>query len=161
MDSYRDRGLFGHSGPCSKCGSSIYDAGYAPFRHIDGEPVCHQCQLDDREDAFVCDWCGLLDSATGWANGTTRERVCHSCVFWLEKIETPIKGRAIINGTHYVAHPRSGSPSDVLGFGGREHTIYWFDGRTMSTNDLWYQGEIPERFRDRLPDDAEFVRTEP
>jgi hypothetical protein len=28
------------------------------------------------------------------------------------------------------------------------------DGRSIKTNNLWFGGVIPERFRDRLPDNA-------
>jgi len=43
------------------------------------------------------------------------------------------------------------------GFGGRDFSIKFYDGRDIKTSNLWYQGEIPERFKEFLSDNAEFV----
>jgi len=47
-----------------------------------------------------------------------------------------------------------------LGCAGRRFWIRFFDGRTITTNNLWCQGEIPEEFREELPDNAEFYTPE-
>jgi hypothetical protein len=31
------------------------------------------------------------------------------------------------------------------------------DGEEIETNNVWHQGKVPERFRDRLPDNATMV----
>lgn len=87
------------------------------------------------------------------------QKVCHTCNFWREYVEKKDAPQiARINGTHYWSNPKTESKSQFLGFGGRLTHIRWNDGREVETNDLWYQGAIPDRFRERLPDNAIFVR---
>lgn len=47
-------------------------------------------------------------------------------------------------------------PGAFRGFSGRRFWIRFKDGSTLTTNNLWYQGKIPDEFRDELPDTAEF-----
>src|SRR5205823_2378018 len=42
------------------------------------------------------------------------------------------------------------------GFGGTRFVIEMFDGTRFVTTNLWTQGEIPDRFRHLLPDNARF-----
>jgi hypothetical protein len=45
----------------------------------------------------------------------------------------------------------SGRPADRLGHGGRVFTVVINgDGRAVVTNNLWYVGEVPAEFRDRV-----------
>jgi hypothetical protein len=87
------------------------------------------------------------------------KKLCFNCNFWDEythKKDDPKIAR--IQGHHYVVEPPSPLPSRMLGFSGREFKVRWHDGREVTTNNLWSQGDIPERFKDRLPDNAEFVK---
>lgn len=43
------------------------------------------------------------------------------------------------------------------GCGGSLSVIQFNDGRTVFTNDLWGQGDVPEMFAHLLPDNAKFV----
>lgn len=45
-----------------------------------------------------------------------------------------------------------------FGFGGGKWVVRFHDGREVVTHNLWHVGTIPPPFRDRLPDNAEFVR---
>lgn len=48
-----------------------------------------------------------------------------------------------------------GNPSDnPRGFGGSLWRIRFFDGRDVCCNSLWYLGDIPADWRDKLPDNA-------
>lgn len=88
------------------------------------------------------------------------ESHCHTCDYWLQQIATEPDRRLVINGTHYRLGDRTG-PASCKGFGGRVHRIRYLDGgRTITTDDLWFQGEIPAPFREQLPDTAEFVRAD-
>ena len=63
----------------------------------------------------------------------------------------------VINGVCYCDdgdRPERNAP--FLGHSGRRFWIKYLDGRTITTNNLWYQGEIPEEYRSALPDNAEF-----
>jgi len=68
--------------------------------------------------------------------------------------------RVVVDHQHYriVREPRPGTSDHCRGFGGREHTVEFFDGRTVTTRNLWHQGVIPPAWRDRLPDNARFVQ---
>jgi hypothetical protein len=82
---------------------------------------------------------------------------CFDCSFWLGKTDYPdymANHQVIINGEHFMLGE---TDSFVRGFGGREFIIQFFDGRIIETNNLWYQGEIPEQFRSMLPDNAVFI----
>jgi hypothetical protein len=84
--------------------------------------------------------------------------LCHTCDFWHEKIlikDDPETAR--IDGTHY----RVGQESVrglFQGFGGHKFVIQFADGREVTTTNLWHQGPIPERFADRLPNNAVFLQ---
>lgn len=41
--------------------------------------------------------------------------------------------------------------------GGRKFHIQMHDGQVIETTELWHQGTIPEHFRERLPDNANFL----
>lgn len=82
--------------------------------------------------------------------------------FWGPLAKAADDGRsAIIGNVHYriADEPRAGAPDHCRGFGGRPHTIEFFDGRTITTRNLWTQGVIPPVWRDRLPDNARFAQT--
>ena len=82
---------------------------------------------------------------------------CFDCSFWLKKINMPEedeKRRVIVAGQHYMVGANTSGPK---GFGGIRFAIHFNDGRTVETCNLWCQGEIPERFRTWLPDNARFI----
>ena len=54
------------------------------------------------------------------------------------------------------AHPMSDSP--FRGYGGRGIKIKLQTGEIIVTNNLWHNGKVPKEFRDRLPDNAEFIK---
>lgn len=67
--------------------------------------------------------------------------------------------RIIINGNCYVD---SGDKPQCdykswLGFDGQRFYIRFFDGREITTNNLWHNGIIPQEYREQLPDNAEFI----
>lgn len=83
---------------------------------------------------------------------------CYDCSYWLQKIYLPEaekKNRAIIDGTYWIIAPEILSP--FMGMGGTEFCLRFRDGREITTYNLWYQGEIPENFREFLPDNAEII----
>jgi hypothetical protein len=88
-------------------------------------------------------------------------RLCFSCNYWLKLVDVKDDPRTVrIDGGHYIILPDGDGPVGGLfqGFGGRRFTIEFFDGRQAVTNNLWNQGDIPEHFRVRLPDNARFIR---
>ncbi len=86
---------------------------------------------------------------------------CFDCSFWLRKIEISDEDearRVIVDGHHYRLGIDNSAP--FRGFGGRKFTVVFHDGRVVNTCCLWHQGEVPERFRSWLQDNAVFVEAE-
>lgn len=85
---------------------------------------------------------------------------CHTENFWLEKIEY-IDELTIINGECYHVGDEK-SMSSFRGFCGKNFIIKYIDGinkdKTVFTTNLWYNGVIPEKFRDKLKDNAIFCK---
>ncbi len=86
--------------------------------------------------------------------------ICHECHFWLEKVNFNDQQKArqvIVNGGHFMLSENTGP---FRGFGGAEFAVCFNDGRAVVHSNMWSQGEIPESFRDRLPDNAFFLSGE-
>jgi len=76
--------------------------------------------------------------------------MCFRCNHWKEQADHP-EGAIRVDGGHYRL-PNSFGP------GACGMTIRWKDtGKVEHLTGLWYQGEIPEVWRDVLPDNAERV----
>lgn len=81
---------------------------------------------------------------------------CYECFFWNSQLEADKHRKfAVIDGGHYVI--AEDAPKGFRGFGGAEFKIRFFNGEQITTHNLWFQGEIPEEFKDKMPDNAEFV----
>jgi hypothetical protein len=81
------------------------------------------------------------------------ERDLLALPFWEMHYALYDDSSVIVNGNHY----RIGKSTSFKGYGGHKFTIKFFDGRVVETNNLWSQGTIDSEWRDRLPDNAEFV----
>src|SRR5690349_2038977 len=92
------------------------------------------------------------------------EDVCFECDYWTEIIRLKNRRNVVIaNGRCYNIGSEK-SQSEFRGFDGYQFTIRflnrWFRPAVKTTN-LWANGEIPGRFRARLPDNAEFIGEAP
>lgn len=87
-----------------------------------------------------------------------RLSLCFTCLFWTEKLQYVNHPHvARIDGTQYVIGEEHQKYAP-RGFGGLRFDIQFHDGRKVTTNNLWCNGDIPEHFRARLPDNAVFLR---
>lgn len=104
-----------------------------------------------------CVICGKEIEKSSYSNAVLCSSECFHKHFWLEIIAEKDK-HIIVNGECYYdgGNVDLKSPHGFLGFGGRRFWIRFKDGKTSTTNNLWYNGKIPDEFRDRLPDTAEF-----
>lgn len=107
----------------------------------------------------MCNECGEREQGN-WneahATKLADESLCTHCAFWLEKVAGATAADVVrVDGSHYriADEKRAG----MRGFSGQSFTIKFRDGREVTTTNLWCQGAIPMRFRDRLPDNAEFL----
>jgi len=109
-----------------------------------------------------CRICGKQETGNWYdklAQKLIDEKLCFSCEFWqgyVQKKDNPLIAR--IDGKHYCIKRDETSPAHLRGFSGRKFIIEFFDGRTVTTTNLWHQGTIPERFREELPDNARFIK---
>lgn len=92
------------------------------------------------------------------------KRISHSDSFWgpggyIEKENIPARKIARIEGHHYVIEEDDNS-GGFQGMGGRLFTIVFDDGREVVTRNLWSQGTIPPKWRERHPDNAHFKTAE-
>ncbi len=78
--------------------------------------------------------------------------------YWKEKYTHLDDRTVIVDGHHYKIADENGHPNAFRGHSGIKFTIRFHDGREVVTTNLWSQGKIPEAWRDRLPDNAIFVK---
>ena len=109
---------------------------------------------------YKCKICGKIEESDNWIYGQEmlENKHCFDCDYWLKLHEDDITNRkdhkyVIENGTHYVIEPED-STDYFRGFGGTKVRIKFFDGTEVISTNLWHQGEIPERFRDIMPDNG-------
>lgn len=118
-----------------------------------------------KPETFQCRECGADESPANWSPSVRPEligrQLCFRCNHWHNwwlRRNSPHVAR--IDGTHYYIRPND-PDSPFQGFGGRQFFIYFpNDERTISTRNLWCQGDIPPRWRERLPDNAKFLTQE-
>lgn len=66
--------------------------------------------------------------------------------------------RVVVDANLYTIG--SAKAGGFRGFSGRRFDIEFFDGRTVTTRNLWDHGVIPPKWRERYPDNARFVQPE-
>lgn len=76
--------------------------------------------------------------------------------YWRDQLRDR-SNAVVINGVHYRIGPPGG---EFRGFGGRRYDIEYLDGRRVTTHNLWYQGPIPPKYLDQIPDNARWVHPE-
>lgn len=105
-----------------------------------------------------CKICGKEIAESRYMTDILCSENCFEKNFWNEIIAEKDK-YIIINNTCY----RDGgkTPGNYFkGFGGRRFYIRYFDGREITTDNLWCQGDIPEEYQDILKNEAEFYYPE-
>lgn len=115
------------------------------------------------EKIVVCKICGILCTSNYSAPTgpyMQEHQVCFSHAFWEERaVRHQVEPSLVINGHVYGDGGESSDRSQFLGHGG--HRFYLKQGdRVWTTNNLWSGGCIPEEFRERMPDNAEFLTKE-
>ena len=113
-----------------------------------------------RETGYACAECGehVMDARL---EEMLFRCVCFHCNFWLnwvERLTHPDYENHIarINGNHYLIAAEDAF-AVPRGFSGTRFAILFKDGRRVETTNLYHNGIIPLRFRNRLPDNAAFV----
>lgn len=110
--------------------------------------VCKDCGAVGYSTAFMtnCPEKALIDS----------EGVCYTCAYW--RVRVLCKHDTVIAGRIYsIGNIKLPPNSPHSGMAGRRFDIEYFDGRRVTTHDLWSGSEIPERYRSQIPDTARFL----
>lgn len=106
---------------------------------------------------LICKECGTEVFLHNWAPKMRKEleegQLCGDCYFWTNGVLDDTK--IVIDGKCY--HIDKNEKAKFKGFGGRMFKIRFLDGTLVETTNLWANGKIPERFRERFPDNAKFV----
>lgn len=150
--------------------------------HVDcGAPIdSATAEIKDMSQVFNCRICNAPEVA-GYLDHIAKElrdqQLCFDCHFWQEKIKWRQEENLdcfVINGNHYkVDIDEDPKNRRFSGFGGSRFHIrrlppfavaLRFEGSKFKTDiithNLWHQGTVPDRFRDVLCDNAEFIKDE-
>lgn len=98
-----------------------------------------------------------------------RPHYCFTCGFWMEKGNNFLKNELAIvtpDYIHFTIGPeKRPGPSDFKGSAGAKYYIIFFDGREtprlVVSENIWYQGEIPEHLRWKFSPNAVLVSSRP
>jgi len=108
----------------------------------------------------VCNDCGAVNYSTAFTPNCPEKKlidsegICFTCAFWRVRIAQ--KHDTVIAGRIYTVGNRP-KGSEHNGMAGRRFDLEYFDGRHVTTYDLWSGGEVPERYRAQIPDTAKFL----
>lgn len=132
-----------------------------------GRITSSSAEIDEEgmKEVYNCRICGGPEQAhycEPTKTEMTKGQLCFMCHFWQEKIGWREENRPdcfVIEGHHYKVNPDAPKGAFGVGFGGSKFHIKPNDGRSeIVTKNLWHQGDVPERFRDVLTDNAIFIR---
>jgi hypothetical protein len=113
---------------------------------------------------YVCKKCGAEERHVYMGKlgeKLMREQICHDCHHVERFLKLTKSPRLLIFGgeIYFIGNRVTGS--DFRGFGGALWHFRRLDtGEEIWTKNLWYNGKVPERLKDQLPDNVEQVTQE-
>jgi hypothetical protein len=108
---------------------------------------------------YICKQCGEEEKGSWKHIGIEQKGQCFGCHFWEGHAAHASAPESVrVGGEHFHIGPETAGRSAFLGFGGRRFKISFHDGRFVETRNLWRQGDIPAYWREKLPDNADFVQ---
>ncbi|MBB5509599.1 hypothetical protein [Paraburkholderia atlantica] len=130
--------------------------------HVERNKAFWKHQNEKGEPLVLCKQCGAIESSSYCEPYKTQiiERgLCYHCNSWTNEIAKDDPKRLVIDGHIYGdgGNQPNASRKDFLGFGGHVWTIER-DGKVWQTNNLWSGSTVPAEYRDRMPDNARFVK---
>lgn len=114
--------------------------------------------MTEKRPKTPCAMCGEMASPDNTMPGPYQDRMvrddlCFACALWSIRADEGCP--TVIDGCMYTPGGRTSGP--MRGCAGRRFDIEYFDGRQITSFDLWVGGEIPQHFRERIPDTARFL----
>lgn len=120
------------------------------------KPMCPKCGTSDvlilnQKEYSKCDIRSIMEE-TGY---------CFYCAFW-ENLYQKNKDNpnwVIIGGYSWILSDirEQDKCSPLLGLGGVRLIAKKDDGTILDGRDWWGQGEVPQHFKDQMPDNAEWI----
>lgn len=110
-----------------------------------------------------CKECGITARAA-YVDEVRDEMVnrslCFTCNFWTNWVERDKTdtNSVVVDGSHYHIADEHHAEFGFRGFGGARFKILFNDGREVVSTNLWHQGDIPEHFKSRIPNNAQFIK---
>lgn len=111
-----------------------------------------------------CEICGKEIEKSMYYGSVLCSSECHTEKYWLDRVKAIEKDPyefTIIDGTCYHFdrdNPIEKDRRGFLGYDGRHFKIKLNDDTTYETNNLWCNGDVPEKYKDKLKDNAVFVK---
>lgn len=112
----------------------------------------------------VCKECEKHENGK-WLEHVEKElqerQLCSNCNFWFDiflKVETPES--VVVDGKAYTIGKENISKHAFRGHSGCLFFIRFTGGRKVISSNLWHRGTVPDIWKDRIPDNAEFVYPE-
>lgn len=124
--------------------------------------------LEQTQDTSLsCHKCGEPNDIGMFARSAfgkgRNDKYCFNCNFWAEKVrlaQKPEEEYRIVrtaSGMHYwIGDENVHGGRSARGYSGHKFVIEFADGHTVTTTNLWCQGDIPQHWRDELPANASF-----
>ena len=104
-----------------------------------------------------CVICGKEIEKSSHMNADLCGSECFHINFWNENVEQKNDLKIVRVKGHQYHIGDEKDKSLFHGYGGAKWRIKFFDGREVITTNLWHNGEIPESYKELLPDNAEFI----
>ena len=120
---------------------------------MDIEPIIFKCKLCENEDDY-----SLYNPDGEIFKIMVSDHVCYHCAYWMNIIKNPPIHYEVIDGLFFEVFPSAVRPFNrIMGGLGIEYYIRRFDGTLVKSNNIHVKGYVPEHFKDKFPDTAEFM----
>jgi hypothetical protein len=120
-------------------------------------PLVYNIGTMDNQQPHKCKVCKNNFSVRNYDEALARRLstvgVCHGCDIWMGYfLDRRRPDSAVIEGQQYTIGPKN---ARFKGMGGNKVVIKFYDGRTVTTDNLWHNGKIPEIFKNIMPNNAD------
>lgn len=111
----------------------------------------------------ICSICGEPYDETHYLKGSIRSimesrHVCFNDAFWIEMIQLTDENTFVIDHHRYTGSLIDKEKSTgFIGFGGKDMYVKYDNGKICHYNNVWYQGEVPERWWSKIPNNASWL----
>lgn len=89
-----------------------------------------------------------------------QRNMCFGCLLWTDRIEDAKEDRVMIVDHCFYSIASEDKFISVRGFGGAKF-VFIKNGQTYESTNVWFGGDIPKHFWDKIPDNAIIVKGNP